>query len=361
MKNLFGFAVVITALLILSFGCQKSDSSDKIELLGAGASFPYPLYDTMFKEYNKSKGVQINYQPKGSGNGIKQLTDKMVNFGATDAPMKEEDFTNAGAEIIHIPTTIGAVTVVFNLEAKPEIGLLSEVEIKLTGEVLAQIFMGKVAKWNDEMIKTLNPDAKLPDLKITIIRRADKSGTSFIFTDYLSTISQDFEKTVGRNKMPNWPKDSLGGKQNAGVTDLVKRTLGAIGYVELAFALEQKLAVAQIKNKSGNYIKPSVESVSLSADVEIPEHTRVSIVNTAAEKGYPITSFTWLILYKEQKYNDKMTEVTAKAVIDLIWWMIHDGQVNCAPLTYAPLPKAVQLKAEALLKSVTFDGKSVMK
>ena len=360
MGNYFLKSLLILAVVMLvAVGCKDeggnggtTDGGSVKELMGAGASFPAPLYSSMFKKYHAAKKIQVNYQAKGSGAGIKSLLDKMVHFGATDAPMKQEDLDKAGAPIIHIPTTLGAVAITYNLEGNPT--------LKLTGDVIVDIYMLKITKWNDARLTALNPGVNLPDEKITVVRRADKSGTTFIFTDYLATVSSDFESAIGRSKMPEWSEDTLGGKQNPGVTALVKQTVGSIGYVGLEYALEQKLPVAEIKNKSGNFIAPSAESVSLAANTDIPDSTIVSLVDTAAEKGYPISSFTWLILYKEQKYNDKMTMDQAKATLELINWMITDAQVECKPLHYAPLPEAAQAKAIALLKSVTFDGKKVM-
>ena len=360
MGNLVLKSLLVLAVAMLVFvGCGKDNGENGgsgdgkgMTIMGEGATFPFPLYDTMFKKYHDAKKIKVNYQSKGSGAGINALIEKMVNFGATDAPMKQEELDKAGAAIIHIPTTLGAVAVTYNLDGNPT--------LKLTGEVLADIYMLKITKWNDAKITALNPGVSLPDASITVVRRGEKSGTTFIFTDYLSTVSKTFEKEIGRSKMPEWPEGTLGAKGNPQVTATVKQTVGAIGYVGLEYALEQKLPVAEIKNKSGNYIAPTTESVSLAANTDIPDSTMVSLVDTAAEKGYPISSFTWLILYTEQNYKKEMTLEQAKATLELINWMITDAQVECKPLNYAPLPEAAKEKAIALLKSVTFDGKKVM-
>ena len=316
------------------------------ELLGAGATFPYPLYSKMFDAYNKEQGVKINYQAIGSGGGIRQLINKTVDFGGTDAFMSDEKLKEL-APIIHIPTCLGAVSVTYNLPATPE--------LKFSPDVVADIFLGTITKWNDPRLQKINSGIKLPDMKIVVVHRSDGSGTTSIFTDYLSKISSDWSKKVGMGKSVNWPA-GLGAKGNPGVAGLVKQLPGSIGYVELIYALQNSMPVGSIQNKKGAFVKPSLESTSLAANVAIPDDTRVSLTDTDAGEGYPIAGFTWIIVFKEQNYNQRSLE-KANEVVKLLWWMTHEGQKYVAPLDYAPLPKAAVEKSEVLIKSITYDGK----
>lgn len=319
------------------------------ELLGAGATFPYPLYSKMFDVYHKQYGVKINYQSIGSGGGIRQLEAKTIDFGATDAFMSEKKLSEVPGEILHVPTCLGAVVITYNLPGSPE--------LKLDSDVIADIFLGKIKKWNDPRIADLNPDVNLPKHKVMVVHRSDGSGTTFIFTDYLAKVSPSWKENVGTGKSVNWPT-GLGAKGNEGVSGLVKQIKGSIGYCELAYALHNDMPLALVKNKAGNFIKPGIESISLAANVEIPSHTRVSLTNTEAEKGYPLSSFTWIILYKEQKYGKRGRE-KAVELVKLLSWMVGDGQKYAAPLDYAPLPEPAVGRATALLRSVTFGGRAV--
>jgi len=318
------------------------------ELSGAGATFPYPLYSKMFDEYSKLKKVDVNYQPIGSGGGIQQVINKTVDFGGTDAPMDEKEEKAAGGEIIHIPTALGAVVLVYNLPNNPT--------IKLTPEIIADIYLGKITKWNDPKITQLNPDYNFPNLGIVVVRRSDGSGTTFVFSDYLSSVSEEWKAKVGVGKSLNWPV-GIGGKGNPGVAGYVKQTPGAIGYVELAYAKENKMPVVMIKNKSGKFILPTLESISKAADVKIPTHTKVSLVNTDNEEGYPIVSFTWIIFYKEQSYGGRPIN-RAKLLKDFLLWIVNDGQKYNEELDYGKLPKNVVKLAENLIKSITYGGKT---
>jgi len=319
------------------------------ELLGAGATFPYPLYSKMFDVYHKQYGVRINYQSIGSGGGIRQLEAKTIDFGATDAFMSEKKLSEVPGEILHVPTCLGAVVITYNLPGSPE--------LKLDSDVIGDIFLGKITKWNDPRITDLNPDVKLPNHKVMVVHRSDGSGTTFIFTDYLAKVSPSWKENVGTGKSVNWPT-GLGAKGNEGVSGLVKQIKGSIGYCELAYALHNDMPLALVKNKAGNFIKPGIQSISLAANVEIPSHTRVSLTNTDAEKGYPLSSFTWIILYREQNYNKRKREKAA-AVVELLDWMIHGGQQYAAPLDYAPLPEAAVKRAEEVLESVTYEGETL--
>jgi phosphate transport system substrate-binding protein len=322
-------------------------AADDLLINGAGATFPAPLYSKWFSDYNKLHGdLKFNYQAIGSGGGIKQITEKTVDFGASDAPLTDEQLTKA-AGLLHIPTVMGAVTVTFNL---PGVTAL-----KLTPEALAGIFLGKITKWNDPELAKVNASAKLPDSAIVVIHRSDGSGTSAIFTDYLAKVSPEWSTAVGHATSVKWPT-GLGGKGNDGVTGLVKQTPGSMGYVELAYARQNKLPVAALKNAAGAFVEPTMSSTSAAAaGVEIPEDFRVSITNAAGKAAYPIASFTYILVYKDQTDARK-----GQAIGKFLWWAIHDGQKSAPALDYAPLPAPVVKKVEAKLKTLTAEGKPVL-
>jgi phosphate transport system substrate-binding protein len=347
MKHLTICLVVGLALLTLvTTGIAKEQ-----ELIGAGATFPYPLYSKMFDVYSKEFGVKVNYQAIGSGGGIRQLINKTVDFGGSDAVMSEEDLKAAQAPVLHIPTVAGAVVVTYNLSGNPA--------VKLTPDIVADIFLGKIKKWSDPRILAVNTGVKLPDMAVTVVHRSDGSGTTNIFSDYLSKVSPEWKEKVGTGTSLNWPV-GLGGKGNPGVAGLVQQTPGSVGYVELIYALQNKMAFADLKNKKGNWIKPSIASTSKAANITLPDNMMVSLTDSDAADGYPVAGFTWILLYKEQKYGDK-PEDKANEVVKLVWWMTHQGQKYAEPMEYAPLSKAASDKAEKLIKSVTYGGKPVMK
>ncbi|MGA2298844.1 MAG: phosphate ABC transporter substrate-binding protein PstS [FCB group bacterium] len=332
--------IMFAIFLFYSCGSEKKEqaktedtTSGSVELLGAGATFPYPFYSKMFDEYHKINNVKVNYQAIGSGGGIRQLTDKTVDFGATDAFMDEKELAQAG-----------------DLPGNPI--------IKLTGDLIADIFSGKISKWNDKNITSLNPELKLPSTKIVVVHRSDGSGTTFIFSDYLTKVSDSWAKSIGTGKSLNWTT-GLGGKGNSGVAGLIQQTQGALGYVELVYSKANNMPAALIKNKAGNFIEPSINSASLAANVNLPADTRTSLTNTDAAQGYPISSFTWIILYKELAYGNR-TEAKAKEIVNAINWMLHEGQKYAEPLFYAPLPKEAVAKSETLLKTITFNGKPLL-
>jgi len=333
------------ALLALSGGAL---AADKMLINGAGATFPFPIYSKWFSEYNKTNPeIQINYQSIGSGGGIKQITEKTVDFGASDAPLSDDEMTRAGNSLQHIPTVMGAVVVVYNVPGVKT--------IKLTGETLASIYLGKIAKWNEAAIAADNKGVALPDLAIAVAHRSDGSGTTSVFTDYLAKVSADWKSGPGQGKSVNWPT-GLGGKGNEGVTGVVKQTEGGIGYVELAYANQNKLSVAELKNKDGKWVTASLESVSAAAaKVEIPADYRVSITNAEGPEAYPIAAFTYLLVYKDQADVAK-----GEALLKFIWWAEHDGQKLAAALDYAPLPKALTKKVDATLRKLTVQGKAVL-
>ncbi len=336
------------AVLFSSVGALSAGGE---ELIGAGATFPYPLYSKMFDVYSKEYGVKVNYQAIGSGGGIRQLINKTVDFGGSDAIMGEEEAKSAGAPVLHIPICAGAVVVTYNLPATGE--------IRLTGELVAAIFEGKVTKWNDARIAAENQGIRVPDLPIAVIHRSDGRGTTFIFSDYLSKVSKDWAGKVGKGTSLNWPV-GLGAKGNPGVAGLVKQTPGAVGYVELIYALQNKMPYATIKNAKGSYIKPTLASTSAAMNIDLPNDMRVSLTNTQNPDGYPLAGFTWILLYKEQAYQGR-TEAKAKELVRLVSWMIHEGQKYAEPMQYAPLAKKAVGKAEALVNSVSYNGKPVMK
>lgn len=315
---------------------------------GAGATFPTPLYQKWVSEYGKlHPNVRIDYQSIGSGGGIKQIQSQTVDFGASDAPMTDEDLKAAPGPLLHIPTVLGAVVLTYNLQgiAQP---------LRFSPDVVADIFLGKIAKWNDKRIKTDNPDANLPATDITVVHRADASGTSYVFTDYLAKISPEWKTKVGVDKAPKWPVGQ-GGKGNEGVTGQIKNQPNTIGYVELAYAKPNNLPVALIKNSSGSFVEPTIDAVTAAAAASAavtPDDLRVSITNAAGASAYPISSYTYILVYKEQKDANK-----GKALVDFLWWGIHDGETFAQPLLYSPLPADIVKRAETKINSITSGGK----
>src|SRR5436190_12461150 len=344
----FTTLAAIAALSIILFGCGGGGSSSKIRLQGAGATFPNPLYQKWLSEYGKQNpNIKIDYQSIGSGGGIKQIQARTVDFGASDAPMTDAELKASPGELVHIPTVLGAVVITYNLSgvAKP---------LRFSPDVIADIFLGKITKWNDARIKADNADANLPATDITVVHRAESSGTSFVFTDYLAKVSPDWKQKVGADKAPNWPVGQ-GGKGNEGVTGQIKQQPNTIGYVELAYATQNRLPVALIKNASGNFVEPSIDNVTAAAAASAPntpDDLRVSITNANGPNVYPISSYTYILVYKEQPDRLK-----GKAVIDFVWWGIHDGERFANDLQYAPLPDAIVKRAEAKINSITAGGK----
>jgi phosphate ABC transporter phosphate-binding protein len=328
---------------------------------GAGATFPFPLIDTWRVEYKNVKpDVNINYQSIGSGGGIKQFTEKTVDFGATDAPLNEEEEKKVSNGAVHIPETIGSVAIPYNL---PQI---TDSELKLTGPIIAEIFMGKITKWDDPKIKEINPDIELPSESIIVAHRSDGSGTTFVFTEYLSNVSSQWEAEIGKGKSIQWPV-GIGAPGNEGVSGSVKSTPNSIGYIELAYALTTDLNFASIQNKEGKFIKPSLESTSAavtSSASNLPNGTEswkdVSIVNPGGIDSYPIATFTYILLFKELSTNSSIDESKAKELIDFISWAITDGQEFAPDLGYVPLPEEIIKLDQETLKSVTFKGNPII-
>ena len=317
-------------------------SSQAVDLNGAGATFPYPIYSKWFSVYAEKTGIHINYQSIGSGAGIKQLMANTVDFGASDAPLSDDEVKAMPAPVVHIPTVAGAVAISYNLESVGK-------GLHLSPEVLAGIFLGTITNWNDKNIALLNPKVKLPDEAITVAHRSDGSGTTYIFTHYLAAVSADWKSKVGTGKSVNWPV-GVGGKGSEGVSAVVEKTPGGIGYVELAYAITNNRAYASLKNKSGNFISPTIASTTAAAAGavgEMKKDIRVSIVNSANKDAYPIAGFTYILLYKHQ-----MDAAKGKELVNFLKWANHDGQQYAEKLYYAPLPSAVVKLNDAALKSV---------
>jgi len=315
-------------------------SAQKVQINGAGATFPYPIYSKWFSEYNKlHPEVEINYQSIGSGGGIRQLTNQTVFFGATDGPMTSEQQFAAPGPILHLPTVLGAVVPIYNIPGV-------DTQLKFSGKVLADVIMGKITKWNDGAIAALNPGVKLPGTDITVAHRSDGSGTTYIFVDYLSKVSPDFKKTVGVATSVNWPV-GVGGKGNEGVAGLVKQTPGSIGYVELIYAKQNNIDYGLVQNLDGEFVAATLESVTAAASAAgkaMPKDFRVSITNAPGKGVYPISSFTWLLFYESPSDKQK-----AKVMNDFVKWALTDGQKYASELGYAPLPaEVIALEMEAL-------------
>ncbi len=336
-------------LLILLTTVPVPKGAKAVDLLGAGATFPYPLYSKMFYVYWQRTGAKINYQAIGSGGGQRQLVSRTVDFGGSDSFMDNEALAKAPAEIIHVPTCLGAVVITYNLP--------DNVQLRFTPRLIADIFLGKITKWNDPGILEINPGTELPEADIVVVHRSDGSGTTFVFTEYLSKVSGEWKNRVGIGKAVNWPV-GLGSKGNPGVAGLIKYFPGAIGYLELGYALLNNMPAAPVQNKSGKFIKPSPNSTSISARVGLPEDMRISINDTDAPEGYPISSFTWILVFKEQAYK-KRTAETARTLSKALWWMTHEGQEYPEPLHYAPLPPEAVEKSEKIIRSMTYHGKPI--
>jgi phosphate transport system substrate-binding protein len=315
--------------LILALGLSASASAQMM-MNGAGATFPYPIYSKWFDEYAKvDPSVRFNYQSIGSGGGQKQILAQTVDFGASDGPMSDDNLSKAPGKILHIPTVAGAVVITYNLDGNPA--------LRLDGDTIANIFLGKIKNWNDPKIAASNPGAKLPDKEIVVVHRSDGSGTTFIFTDYLSKISGEWKEKAGNNTSVNWPT-GIGGKGNEGVAGQVKQTPGALGYVELIYATQNKMPYAEVKNAAGEFMKPTLESITAAlATANIPDDFRFSMTNAPGKDAYPIAGATWLLVYQQQKDAAK-----GKKLVEFLKWSLTDGEKMAKDLQYAPLPESVQ-------------------
>jgi phosphate transport system substrate-binding protein len=337
---------IATAAMIVGLGAACAGSQD---LNGAGATFPYPLYSKWFSDYARETGVRINYQSIGSGGGIRQLTAGTVDFGASDAPMTDAEMAKLGSPVLHLPTVLGAVVVTYNL---PDV----RDALALSGPVLADIFLGKITKWNDSRIAALNPGVTLPSSDILVVHRSDGSGTTYIFSDYLSAVSPAWKESPGKGKELAWPA-GLGAKGNEGVAGQVKQMPGAIGYVELAYAKQNGLSYASIQNAHGKFVAPTIESVTAAAAGaagNLPADTdyRISIVNAPGADAYPISSFTYLLVYASQKDAKK-----AEALVGFLKWYLREGEKSAALLDYAPLPPSIVSQLEKRIGTITVSAK----
>lgn len=358
-KNLI--ALFLFASVLLAFGCSGQKLGEgpgstapggSLQLQGSGASFPKPIYEKWVSEFGKANpNIRIDYQATGSGAGQKALLAKTADFGASDDPMSDEDLKSAGAEILHIPTVLGAVVLTYNLDGVKE-------PLKLDAQTIADIYLGNIKKWSDQRLKKDNPNVTLPDADILPVYRADSSGTSAVFTDFLSKTSPEWKSKVGMNKQPSWVTGvGVGAKGNDGVMGQVKQTPHSIGYVELTFAKANSLPTAMIKNKAGQFIEASLDSVSAAAAgsvASMPEDLRTQITDAEGAASYPIASYTYILVYKDQPDAAK-----GKAIADFLWWATHDGEKFAKDLHYAPLPADVVKKVEGKISSMTAGGKAL--
>lgn len=356
-KLLTGILAGVLAISLVGCGAQNpstpagQEKAEPASLTGAGSTFVYPLLNQQIEEYRKKNpNVTINYQGVGSGAGIKQISEQTIDFGGTDGPMTDAQLKDAkGGKILHIPLTLGATAVTYNFPNAPK-------NLKIAPSVLADIFQGKITKWNDSRIVADNPGVTLPDLKITVAHRSDGSGTTYIFTDYLSSVSPDWSTKVGKGTSVNWPV-GIGGKGSAGVAGAVQQTPGSIGYVELAYAVQNNLPYALMQNKEGKWLAPSLQGASAAAAAAtIPDDMRVSIVNASGADAYPISGFSWGLVYQDQKDKAK-----GAALVNFMNWVIHDGQNLSEGLQYAKLPANLVTREEAMLKTVTYQGQPLLK
>ena len=349
-------AILLTTSTIMTGAVY---AQNKVTINGAGATFPFPLIDTWRVEYQKPHpDVNINYQSIGSGGGIKQFTAKTVDFGATDAPLSKNESQQAKGAV-HIPETIGSVVAAYNIPSIPDKGL------KLTGEVLADIFLGKITKWNDPKIQALNKDKTLPADDIVVVHRSDGSGTTFVWTDYLSSVSQAWKDQLGKGKSVQWPV-GIGAPGNEGVANAIKGSPNTIGYIELGYALTTKTPFAFIQNKEGKFVEPSLDSTKAAVEANVAslpkgdgDWSNVTLVNAAGPNSYPIASLSYLLLYKEMSTDPNLDQAKAKALVDFISWAITDGQKMGPSLGYVPLPNGVVKLDQDTLKSLTFKGQPI--
>ncbi len=360
---------VLALAFAVVLGCQRPNDSNaredaqrpltqsakaggpSIELTGAGATFPYPLYSKWISVYQHDHpGVLINYQSIGSGGGIRQITERTVDFGASDAPMTDEELAKAPSPLLHVPMTLGAVTVTYNAGAL-------KLPLRLTPDVIAGVFLGEITKWNDPKLTSLNPGVKLPDAAISVVHRSDGSGTTAIFTEFLAATVPRWKEKVGAGKSVSFPV-GMGAKGNEGVAGQLKTSPGAFGYVELAYAIETKLPYASVQNKAGQFVEPSLDGITAAAAgaaPAMPNDMRAFIVNASGEGAYPISGFTYILFYKNQQDPQK-----GRALGEFLWWAVHDGQSHGPPLHYAKLPAQTVTRVEDVLRSIKANDQPVL-
>lgn len=340
-------------------------SAGPVSILGAGATFPAPLIQRWTVEYHKLyPGVTINYNPIGSGGGIQQITQKTVDFGASDAPLTDSQLATA-AGILLMPETLGGVAITYNLAT---FGISNKTVLNFTGDVLVGVYMGEITKWNDPAIQALNPGVQLPDKSITAVHRSDGSGTTYAFTDFLSTVNAKWKSTVGSSTSVQWPVDKtasgVGASGNSGVAGTVFNTPGAVGYVDVIYAVQQDLGVGAVRNAAGNFILPTLQTVRYAAanatGTPNPADLRMHIVNAAGAQSYPISTYTYILIYKDMSANPNTSQAKAKALTNFLWWIIHDGQQYSSSLIYVPLPQNIVSADEQLLKSLNYQNQSLL-
>lgn len=348
-KHYLPLVAGIMAIAVTACGGQKS-STESVELTGAGATFPLPFYNMSFEGYGATHDNKVSYGGIGSGGGVRNLKDGIVDFAGSDAFLSDKEMSEM-EPVVHIPTCMGAVVLAYNL---PDV-----VKLNLSGDVIADIYAGKITDWNDARLQELNPDVKLPAKKIILAYRSDGSGTTFVFTDYLSKVSESWKNTFGSGKTVDFPVGQAA-KGNPGVAGIIAQTPYSLGYIGSEYAFAQKIPYAAVKNQRGELITPSTESISAAAG-DIPQDTRCSITNADTAGAYPISCFTWLLIYKEQNYSDR-SEAQAKATLDLMQYMLSDSvQQTTATVHYAPLPKKAVEQSLANLKTVTYQGQPILK
>ena len=352
MKNLFILSMILAITVSCNSGGNKNTGDkSKVAITAAGATFPMPFYNLSFKKYTEDSGILLTYGGIGSGGGIRSLSDKVVDFGATDAFLSDKELSEMPAEIVHIPTCMGAVVIAYNLPGVDN--------LKITPEILEGVFLGSITKWNDPKIKAVNSGLNLPDMNISVVYRSDGSGTTFIFSDYMTKISKLWSEKVGTGKSLNWPV-GMGAKGNPGVAGTISQSVGSIGYIGSEYAFAQKIQFALLQNSSGNFINPEIKTVSSSAKGQIPADTRIMVTNSADPEAYPISGFTWIILYKEQAYN-KRSSAQAEAIVHFLEWLISpDAQAIAESVNYASLPTDAAGVAKNILKTITFEGKPIL-
>jgi len=344
---------------------SSSASQAAVSILGAGATFPAPLLQTWTVQYNKIyPAVTINYNPIGSGGGIQQITQKTVDFGASDAPLSDKQLANATGLTL-FPETLGGVAVTYNLQS---LGVSNSTSVKFTGDIIARIYMGQITKWNDPAIQALNPGVPLPSTQITAVHRSDGSGTTYAFTNYLSVVNKNWASSAGYSTSVTWPVDKaangVGAKGNAGVAGTVANTPGGVGYVDVIYAVSEHLGVGAVENAAGNYVLPSLETILYAAanatGTPNPQDLRLHIVNASGAQSYPIATYTYILVYKDMSLNPSMNLDKAKALAKFLWWAIHDGQQYSEALIYVPLPNNVVSADEQLLLGLNYQGQPLL-
>lgn len=346
---LYAAAVVLTAAMLL--GAAAPGGAQTITLNGAGASFPFPLYSKWSQVYAAEKGVQINYASVGSGAGIRQFMAKTVDFAGTDATMTDEQIAQTGGRVLHVPMVAGAVVAVYNVAGVGP-------GLNFTADVLADIFLGKITRWNDQRLARANPGAALPSADIVIVRRSDGSGTTAIWTNYLSKVSPEWKSRVGEGTSVNWPT-GLGARGNEGVAGLVRQTPNSLGYVELAYAMTNRMSFGSVQNRAGQFVRPTLSSTTKAMEgalASIPDDYRVFFTNPEGRDVYPVAGFTWILLS-----GDQPDPVKGRALVEFLWWATHEGQRYAPTLLYAPLPKSLVARVEVTLRSVTSRGTALLR